>query len=67
MKNTPMTKSVLSHCFFNMTAITFPTGETLDVILSIEMEDGSGHNFNVTGYKGCIKKTIFVKTIVDSY
>ena len=50
-----------------MTAITFPTGETLDVILSIESVDGSGHNFNVTGYKGSLKKTIFVSTIVDLY
>jgi hypothetical protein len=63
MKNNSTTKHLLSSSFFNRTAITFPTGETLDVILSIEAEDGSGHNFNVTGYKGCIKKTIFVTTI----
>ena len=63
MKNNSTTKYLLSSSFFNRTAITFATGETLDVILSIEMEDGSGHNFNVTGYKGCIKKTIFVTTV----
>lgn len=64
-----MSKYLLSSSFFNRMAITFATGETLDVILSIEAEDGSGHNFNVTGYvnkdwhEGCIKKTIFVTTI----
>ena len=63
MKNNSTTKHLLSSSFFNRTAITFYLGDSLDVILSIEAEDGSGHNFNVTGYKGCIKKTIFVTTI----
>ena len=63
MKNNSTTKHLLSSSFFNRTAITFFGGESLDVILSIESEDGSGHNFNVTGYKGTKKKTIFVTTI----
>ena len=63
MKNNSTTKHLLSSSFFNRTAINFFGSESLDVILSIESEDGSGHNFNVTGYKGCIKKTIFVTTI----
>ena len=63
MKNKSMSKYLLSSSFFNRMAITFATGETLDVILSIEAEDGSGHNFNVTGYKGTKKKTIFVTTV----
>ena len=63
MKNNSTTKHLLSSSFFNGTAINFFGNESLDVILSIESEDGSGHNFNVTGYKGGVKKTIFVTTI----
>ena len=65
MKQNSTTKYLLSSSFFNRTAITFFGGESFDIILSIEAEDGSGHNFNVTGYKDTKsdKKTIFVTTI----
>jgi hypothetical protein len=63
MKNNSTTKYLLSSSFFNRTAINFFGGESLDVILSIETENGSGHDFNVTGYKDTKKKTIFVTTV----
>jgi len=38
-------------------------GDRLDIINSIEREDGSGRNFNLTGFKDGKALTIFVSTL----
>lgn len=65
-----MTKFQLMTAFFNLSPVWI--GNKYGVIQEIQLEDGSGHNFNVTlnhsvmdagGKFTCVKDTVFMRTI----
>ena len=53
------TKKIMIQSFLNGKKF----GDRLDIINSIEREDGSGRNFNLTGFKDGKALTIFVSTL----
>ena len=62
--NTHMTKNLLQQALFSRQPLKNLEGQVIfQSVTAIELEDGSGHNWNVTGYRNGVEQTIFLKTL----